>query len=577
MKSIFTIIFIVVFSVSSFSQQWNKVWTMQQMPFQPEDITSEMTKVLAGLDTDEDGFGEFLCGNSDLEKNHILMYEATGDNSYELVWSYEYPVAGTGWFGVAVGDIDNNGKVDIVLGWPSDVNAGDVNPPRIFTFEWSGVTGENIYGKKNTDGTFRATHQTNFDLPDNMEWNPYSMIIEDIDKDNVNELIIGIRSGGREREVLVASVSGGTLSGFGKYVIEYNYQNLEGGSNYCTAIGDLDNDGNTDIFEMVWNMFTLRMFEVTGPNQYEHVNDLEQIYADEEIDYGALDGLKIDDINGDGKNELFIAGTEDANTVFIIQNISDISQITENDIVELTHIPTKIKPDGSLTLGQFRNMVIGDPDQDGLKSLIIAGEQNGQIFDLEYKGSGDLADENNWNLTVAYDVFEDALAEVVDTVAAKLTPRLYYGSLANDMDGDGLSEYVFTNYSNDRSIWANDPYVTILESAKTTDIILADNLIPEKFELSQNYPNPFNPTTKIRYSIPINLTYRQAGEKLETANVKIVIFNILGKEIATLVNQKQNHGNYEVTFDASKLNSGIYFYKLISGNFIETKKMIFLK
>jgi hypothetical protein len=89
------------------------------------------------------------------------------------------------------------------------------------------------------------------------------------------------------------------------------------------------------------------------------------------------------------------------------------------------------------------------------------------------------------------------------------------------------------------------------------------------FVLSQNYPNPFNPSTTIRYSIPI------AG------NVTLKVFDILGKEIATLVNEEKPAGEYEVEFSATgggrNLPSGIYFYQLQSGSYVETKKMILLR
>jgi hypothetical protein len=88
------------------------------------------------------------------------------------------------------------------------------------------------------------------------------------------------------------------------------------------------------------------------------------------------------------------------------------------------------------------------------------------------------------------------------------------------------------------------------------------------FELGQNYPNPFNPTTTINYSIPTDKVY---------SNVQLKIYDILGSEVATLVNEKQTAGNYAINFDASKLTSGIYFYKLSVGSFVQTKKMILIK
>ena len=88
---------------------------------------------------------------------------------------------------------------------------------------------------------------------------------------------------------------------------------------------------------------------------------------------------------------------------------------------------------------------------------------------------------------------------------------------------------------------------------------------PDKFELSQNYPNPFNPSTTIKYSVA------NAGF------VTIKLYNIVGEEVATLVNEEEPAGYYQIKFNASNLASGIYFYTLTAGNFRETKKLVLLK
>ena len=90
-------------------------------------------------------------------------------------------------------------------------------------------------------------------------------------------------------------------------------------------------------------------------------------------------------------------------------------------------------------------------------------------------------------------------------------------------------------------------------------------IVPNNFILYQNYPNPFNPTTTIYYSIP------------KTSNVELKVFDILGREVAELVNEEKPAGNYTVNFDASKLSSGIYFYQIRTNNYSETKKMILLR
>ncbi len=106
-------------------------------------------------------------------------------------------------------------------------------------------------------------------------------------------------------------------------------------------------------------------------------------------------------------------------------------------------------------------------------------------------------------------------------------------------------------------------------SFEYSSIIEVEISSPEKFSLEQNYPNPFNPSTKIRFSIP-NL-----GSGLTLTVLKV--YDILGHEVATLVNEEKPAGVYEVEFNASQLSSGIYFYKLQAGSFNQSKKMIVLK
>ena len=102
-----------------------------------------------------------------------------------------------------------------------------------------------------------------------------------------------------------------------------------------------------------------------------------------------------------------------------------------------------------------------------------------------------------------------------------------------------------------------------------TSVDLEPNGLPTKYSLSQNYPNPFNPSTTINYSIPIGV--------LNSAVTTLKVYDVLGCEVATLVNKEQKAGSYQVTFDANKLTSGIYFYSLKSDNYFESRKMILIK
>ena len=113
---------------------------------------------------------------------------------------------------------------------------------------------------------------------------------------------------------------------------------------------------------------------------------------------------------------------------------------------------------------------------------------------------------------------------------------------------------------------------SIIRSFRTSlsGLICVSSEIPNKFKLEQNYPNPFNPTTNIRFDLP------------KSSSVKLVVFDALGREVATLINEQLKPGTYEVvwpapTGNASEYTSGVYFYKLATGDFVEVKKMLFVK
>ena len=117
---------------------------------------------------------------------------------------------------------------------------------------------------------------------------------------------------------------------------------------------------------------------------------------------------------------------------------------------------------------------------------------------------------------------------------------------------------------------------TTLSSAGSADIFIAklasgvtgiaeEFALPRSFNLSQNYPNPFNPKTQIEYSLP------------KSSDVIITVYDALGRKAQTLVNKFQTAGSHSVSFDGRGLSSGIFFYRLEAGNFVETKKMLLMK
>jgi hypothetical protein len=144
----------------------------------------------------------------------------------------------------------------------------------------------------------------------------------------------------------------------------------------------------------------------------------------------------------------------------------------------------------------------------------------------------------------------------VNTLVKKVGPDTSWAFYPSDMQP--YATYVVCVFTdpgglNDSTRWHIGP-----------DLFVDPGLNPDKFHLSQNYPNPFNPSTTISYSLP------------KAAVVSLRVFNALGQEVALLENERKEVGYYQVTWNAN-VHSGIYFYRLQAGEYVETKKMILLK
>lgn len=174
--------------------------------------------------------------------------------------------------------------------------------------------------------------------------------------------------------------------------------------------------------------------------------------------------------------------------------------------------------------------------------------------------------------------FERSAAQINSTMLDTLSSAYYSSSDSGliayyrmdfledlGINSDGTDDIRDLSVSGNHLDTYGDPVLVQSGGFVITGVENSEVHIPEQFSLSQNYPNPFNPSTTIQYSVP------------KESNVTLKVFDILGKEVATLVNEEKNVGVYTVNFNASQLKSGIYFYTLQVGSFIETKKMILIK
>ena len=133
--------------------------------------------------------------------------------------------------------------------------------------------------------------------------------------------------------------------------------------------------------------------------------------------------------------------------------------------------------------------------------------------------------------------------------------------------GAGLTSNFLTgvHFTSSTNGYVSGNNKTLLKYTQSIGITPIPGTLPEDYALMQNYPNPFNPTTNIRLEVK------------KSERIVLKVYDLLGKEIATLVNQKLNPGSYELTFDAGNIPSGVYFYRLEAGDYMETRKMLLIK
>ena len=186
------------------------------------------------------------------------------------------------------------------------------------------------------------------------------------------------------------------------------------------------------------------------------------------------------------------------------------------------------------------NLALEDFDHDGYSDLFVGTFQTGYLFIYKNQSGSDFT--LVWNDTL---------------------PGSGYTGKVTYLNNDSFPDLIVGE--------ENDIHL-LINTANPVPVELAFNNIPDKYTLLQNYPNPFNPATKIKYQLP-NASF-----------VSVKIYDVLGNEIVTLVNEEKTAGSYEIDFNANNLpdgkaglSSGIYFYKLQAGAFVETKKMVFLK
>ncbi len=294
---------------------------------------------------------------------------------------------------------------------------------------------------------------------------------------------------------------------------------------YCKPLGDVNNDGCDDFIvstKVGSESFIKTAFLFMGGNFLTFSNSIK--FAATGL-YGYSSALG--DINADGYKDFFVYGTN--RDIFLGGN-----QIDPN------------KPFYRSQKWLFNG--IGDINKDGYDDYI---KFLNEYVELHF-GSSSI----------------DTIPELI----LNNTPSNFTN--IGDINGDGKVEIA------NGALYSNK-IVSIYNAGLETSVI-EEKGIPTEYHLSQNYPNPFNPETTIEYSIPVETRHSATGGS-SLQHVTLEVYDLLGREVATLVDEYKQAGNYKITFNARHLErsreipSGVYFYKLTAGSYSETKKMMVLK
>jgi len=296
--------------------------------------------------------------------------------------------------------------------------------------------------------------------------------------------------------------------------------------------GDLDGDGITEV-AAGHGEGHLCIFEYDGTSY-------KQVYFDKIPTFNMYQIAITNDINLNGKNELIVMGNYDGGPIYWLEADGNNNySVIRKDFINYG---------GNISI-LMMTMYEQDVDLDGKDELVFRG--GSLIWILKFNPV-----ENKWDMLVYFNVNHDYDA-MWGNGHNRSFPGLIVNLAFNDIDNDG---------DNDMFVSTDEDVTLFFQS--NLNVLGIENppyILPEYFILSQNFPNPFNPITTIKYSVPTK------------SNISLVIYDILGREIKTLVNEEKLPGNYTVEFNGTKFSSGVYFYVMRADNFIDTKKFILLK
>ncbi|RPI16577.1 MAG: T9SS C-terminal target domain-containing protein [Ignavibacteriae bacterium] len=529
----------------------------------------------------------FVCNNNSSNKNNFL-YLNNGNGTFTKVTSGVIVNDGGSSYGCTAGDYDNDGNMDLFVTNYGENNFlyhgnGDGTFTKITTGNIVSDGGNSVgcsWGDYDNDGKIDLfvcnRNQNNFLYHNNGSGTFTKITSGAIVTDNSNSggcawgdynndgfIDLFVANAGPAVDFLYQNNGNGTFTKITTGPVVTESAHSSGGS-----WGDYDNDGDLDLLVTCGVVGTgyNRLFMNNGDGSFT------KITADPIATYNHwAGGSSWGDIDNDGDIDLFIGGYDGINLLFTNNGNGSFTRIDTGSVVN----------DGSYKMGAM----FGDYDNDGDLDLFTArnnyfggnntlymntGNSNKQI---NIKCVGMISNKAGIGAKVFVRAIINGTAKRQMQVVSSQTGGANSGM--NSLNAEfGLGNAtiidsviikwpsgVIDKYTN---VGVNQ-FVTAIEGQGMVEAKNISSQIPGKFMLNQNYPNPFNPKTIINYQLPMS------------SDVKLKIYDVVGREVDVLINQKQNAGTYEVEWNASNYPGGVYFYKIFTNDFSETKKMVLIK
>ncbi|HCY78019.1 MAG TPA: hypothetical protein DHV28_19100 [Ignavibacteriales bacterium] len=541
----FFFVVISLLSIQIFAQTFTRTAEIKD----PSSLEFGFGNILAGVDFDQDGMPEIYAVNANIDDR---PYELTA-RIYKFEWNPNTATWDSVWGAIGDvpqqntypaltwGDIDRDGKPEIYWG-PSNFLDPTINPNpyRVLVYEYPGDGSDNM-GIDDGFGGFEANAKTKIITQDNFSVAPINFVIADPDNDGQDELIFSNQSAGANNfHVGILSVDDIPDNGGGTetWTLEYsglNEPNLTGTGNkwdFCVVgpiIGLFNSNGKVSLLEFYNGNW------VSYPTQSGVAGENSSFKGSVVVDFQ------------DGSGGVYV-GSWYSSKVYFIDKPENADTLVSYEVADFSPYAVRLQGAG-----------IGDLDNDGNPDLVfgsrydILNSAKVPVFRLEYLG-GDKTNPASYQKSVIDSAYWDNNGDMGVICVA-------------NVDGDPEDEVLYTSqYPRGNPNLGGMPIIVIDLAFTPVSVEKENDKVPSEFYLDQNFPNPFNPTTEIKFGIT------------EGANIDLRIYDALGREVAVLIsNEFMSGGSYNVKFDATKMASGTYVYRLTAGTNTVSRKMQLLK